>query len=125
MSHTSSTVQSASLSSYNPLQLLAMPRSPTSSEDEMARSFSDDSSGGASDTSREETIYETIRATAEPPRSHTEDAHANSLVVRVLVPDLQQTVSNRMDKLTSLVLTYGWFQYYHDPLETPAVYTET
>lgn len=63
----------------------------------MARSFSDDSSGAASDTSREETIYETIRATAEPPRSHIDDAHANSLVVRVLVPDLQQTVSNNRD----------------------------
>lgn len=72
-----------------------MPRSPTSSEDEMARSFSDDSSGAASDTSREETIYETIRATAEPPR--TDDVLADSLVVRVLVPDLQQTVSNHRD----------------------------
>lgn len=77
---------------HNPLQLLAMPRSPTSSEDEMARSFSDDSSGAASDTSREETIYETIKATAEPPRSSADDGHADSLVVRVLIPDLQQTV---------------------------------
>lgn len=77
-----------------------MPRSPTSSEDEMARSFSDDSSGAASDTSREETIYETIKATAEPPRSHTDDVLANTLVVRVLVPDLQQTVSNHRDSGT-------------------------
>ncbi|XP_075873623.1 SH3 and multiple ankyrin repeat domains protein 2-like isoform X2 [Nelusetta ayraudi] len=77
--------------------LLAMPRSPTSSEDEMARSFSDDSSGAASDTSREETIYETIRATAEPPRPRTDDVLADSLVVRVLVPDLQQTKCMRFN----------------------------
>lgn len=87
----------SSVSPLSPPQLLAMPRSPTSSEDEMARSFSDDSSGAASDTSREETIYETIRATAEPPRPRTDDVLADSLVVRVLVPDLQQTVSNHRD----------------------------
>uniref|UniRef100_A0AAQ4R0K2 Talin N-terminal F0 domain-containing protein n=1 Tax=Gasterosteus aculeatus aculeatus TaxID=481459 RepID=A0AAQ4R0K2_GASAC len=68
-----------------------MPRSPTSSEDEMAQSFSDYSDDCASDSSREETIYETIRATAEPPAGPMDDVHANSLVVRVLVPDLQQT----------------------------------
>lgn len=83
---------SSFVSSPHPSQLLAMPRSPTSSEDEMARSFSDDSTGAASDTSREETIYETIRATAEPPRLRRDDALTDSLVVRVLVPDLQQTV---------------------------------
>uniref|UniRef100_A0AAQ4P8K3 Uncharacterized protein n=1 Tax=Gasterosteus aculeatus aculeatus TaxID=481459 RepID=A0AAQ4P8K3_GASAC len=70
-----------------------MPRSPTSSEDEMAQSFSDYSDDCASDSSREETIYETIRATAEPPAGPMDDVHANSLVVRVLVPDLQQTVA--------------------------------
>lgn len=73
--------------------LLAMPRSPTSSEDEMAQSFSDYSDDGASDSSREETIYETIRATAEPSRARMDDVHTNSLVVRILIPDLQQTVS--------------------------------
>lgn len=72
---------------------LTMPRSPTSSEDEMAQSCSDYSDDGASDSSQEETIYETIRATTEPPRSRMDDIHTNSLVVRVLIPDLQQTVS--------------------------------
>ncbi|XP_037346941.2 SH3 and multiple ankyrin repeat domains protein 2-like isoform X2 [Pungitius pungitius] len=68
-----------------------MPRSPTSSEDEMAQSVSDYSDDCASDSSHEETIYETIRATAEPPPARMDDIHTNSLVVRVLVPDLQQT----------------------------------
>lgn len=70
-----------------------MPRSPTSSEDEMAQSFSDYSDDCASDSSREETIYETIRATAEPSQHRMDDIHTNSLVIRVLIPDLQQTVS--------------------------------
>lgn len=73
--------------------LLTMPRSPTSSEDEMAQSFSDYSDDGASDSSREETIYETIKATAEATPIRMDDIHINSLVVRVLIPDLQQTVS--------------------------------
>lgn len=70
-----------------------MPRSPTSSEDEMAQSFSDYSDDGASDSSREETIYETIKATAEATPIRMDDIHINSLVFRVLIPDLQQTVS--------------------------------
>lgn len=69
-----------------------MPRSPTSSEDEMAQSFSDYSEESGSDSSKEETIYETIRATAERPSSRMEDIHINSLVIRVIIPDLQQTV---------------------------------
>lgn len=77
----------------NPPGLLTMPRSPTSSEDEMAQSFSDYSDDCASDSSREETIYETIRATAEPSQNRMDDIHINSLVIRVLIPDLQQTVS--------------------------------
>ncbi|EPQ03338.1 SH3 and multiple ankyrin repeat domains protein 1 [Myotis brandtii] len=44
-----------------------MPRSPTSSEDEMAQSVSDYSLGSGSDSSKEETIYDTIRATAGKP----------------------------------------------------------
>lgn len=72
--------------------LLTMPRSPTSSEEEMAQSFSDYSDDCASDSSREETVYETIKATAEPPQSRMDDVHVNTLVVRVLIPDLQQTV---------------------------------
>lgn len=80
----------------NPPGLLTMPRSPTSSEDEMAQSFSDYSDDCASDSSREETIYETIRATAEPSQNRMDDIHTNSLVVRILIPDLQQTVGVEM-----------------------------
>lgn len=69
-----------------------MPRSPASSEDETTQSFSDYSDDGASDSSREETVYETIKATAEPTHIRMDDIHVNSLVVRVLIPDLQQTV---------------------------------
>lgn len=81
------------LSQLNPPGLLTMPRSPTSSEDEMAQSFSDYSDDSASDSSREETIYETIRATAEPSPTRMDDIHTYSLVIRVVIPDLQQTVS--------------------------------
>uniref|UniRef100_A0A3P9PNT1 SH3 and multiple ankyrin repeat domains 2 n=1 Tax=Poecilia reticulata TaxID=8081 RepID=A0A3P9PNT1_POERE len=104
-----------------------MPRSPTSSEDEMAQSFSDYSDDGASDSSREETIYETIRATAEPPQNHMDDIQSNSQVIQVLIPDLQQTKCMRFNPdatvwiakqriLCSLnqtlkdVLNYGLFQ---------------
>uniref|UniRef100_M4AHD3 SH3 and multiple ankyrin repeat domains 2 n=1 Tax=Xiphophorus maculatus TaxID=8083 RepID=M4AHD3_XIPMA len=104
-----------------------MPRSPTSSEDEMAQSFSDYSDDGASDSSREETIYETIRATGEPPQNHMDDIQYNSLVIRILIPDLQQTKCMRFNPdatvwiakqriLCSLnqtlkdVLNYGLFQ---------------
>lgn len=75
--------------------LLTMPRSPTSSEDEMAQSFSDYSDDCASDSSHEETIYETIKATAEPSQSRMDDIHVNSMVVRILIPDLQQTVNSQ------------------------------
>ncbi|XP_057362696.1 SH3 and multiple ankyrin repeat domains protein 2 isoform X2 [Manis pentadactyla] len=69
-----------------------MPRSPTSSEDEMAQSFSDYSVGSESDSSKEETIYDTIRATAEKPgTARTEESQGNTLVIRILIPDLQQT----------------------------------
>ncbi|XP_031425311.1 SH3 and multiple ankyrin repeat domains protein 2 isoform X3 [Clupea harengus] len=74
-----------------------MPRSPTSSEDEMAQSFSDYSEESGSDSSKEETIYETIRATAERPSSRMEDIHINSLVIRVIIPDLQQTKCMRFN----------------------------
>ncbi|XP_036440701.1 latent-transforming growth factor beta-binding protein 4-like [Colossoma macropomum] len=74
-----------------------MPRSPTSSEDEMAQSFSDYSDESASDSSKEETIYETIKATAERPPSRMEDIHSNSLVIRVVIPDLQQTKCMRFN----------------------------
>ncbi|XP_053779660.1 SH3 and multiple ankyrin repeat domains protein 2 isoform X3 [Desmodus rotundus] len=106
----------------------AMPRSPTSSEDEMAQSFSDDSMGSESASSREETIYDTIRATAEKPSSaRTEESQGNTLVIRILIQDLQQTKCIRFNPdatvwvakqriLCSLnqslkdVLNYGLFQ---------------
>lgn len=72
----------------------------------MAQSFSDYSDDCASDSSREETIYETIRATAEPPAGPMDDVHANSLVVRVLVPDLQQTVRDGVQSWTTLRLLH-------------------
>lgn len=73
-----------------------MPRSPTSSEDEMAQSFSDYSVGSESDSSREETIYDTIRATAAKPGSpRTEESPGPTLVIRIIIQDLQQTVSPR------------------------------
>uniref|UniRef100_A0A8B9KR64 SH3 and multiple ankyrin repeat domains 2a n=1 Tax=Astyanax mexicanus TaxID=7994 RepID=A0A8B9KR64_ASTMX len=74
-----------------------MPRSPTSSEDEMAQSFSDYSDESASDSSKEETIYETIKATAQRPTSRMEDIQSNSLVIRVVIPDLQQTKCMRFN----------------------------
>lgn len=67
----------------------------------MAQSFSDYSDDCASDSSREETIYETIKATAEP-QGRMDDLHLNSMVVRVLIPDLQQTV-NMSARLTTPV----------------------
>lgn len=69
-----------------------MPRSPTSSEDEMAQSFSDYSVDSESDSSKEETIYDTTKATAEKPNSGMEDTQSNTLVIRIVIPDLQQTV---------------------------------
>ncbi|XP_053576529.1 SH3 and multiple ankyrin repeat domains protein 2 isoform X2 [Bombina bombina] len=68
-----------------------MPRSPTSSEDDMAQSVSDYSMESESDSSKEETIYDTIRATAECPTSRLEDIQTNTMVIRIVIPDLQQT----------------------------------
>ncbi|XP_018115686.1 SH3 and multiple ankyrin repeat domains protein 2-like isoform X4 [Xenopus laevis] len=70
---------------------LNMPRSPTSSEDEMAQSFSDYSMESESDSSKEETIYDTIKATAERPTSRLEDIQTNTMVIRIVITDLQQT----------------------------------
>ncbi|XP_077913767.1 SH3 and multiple ankyrin repeat domains protein 2 isoform X4 [Halichoerus grypus] len=108
--------------------MAAMPHSPTSSEDEMAQSFSDYSVGSESDSSKEETIYDTIRATAEKPSTaRTEESQGNTLVIRILIQDLQQTKCIRFNPdatvwvakqriLCSLtqslkdVLNYGLFQ---------------
>ncbi|XP_058545960.1 SH3 and multiple ankyrin repeat domains protein 2 isoform X1 [Neofelis nebulosa] len=105
-----------------------MPRSPTSSEDEMAQSFSDYSVGSESDSSKEETIYDTIRATAEKPSApRMEESQGHAVVIRILIQDLQQTKCLRFDPdatvwvakqriLCSLnqslkdVLNYGLFQ---------------
>ncbi|KAG7267701.1 hypothetical protein CRUP_020254 [Coryphaenoides rupestris] len=84
-----------SASVLNSAGLLTASRSPTSSEDEMAQSFSDYSDDSASNSSHEETIYETIRATA--PVLRMEDVHTHSLVVRVVIPDLQQTKCMRFN----------------------------
>ncbi|XP_030619129.1 SH3 and multiple ankyrin repeat domains protein 2 isoform X6 [Delphinapterus leucas] len=105
-----------------------MPRSPTSSEDEMAQSFSDSSEESDSDSSKEETIYDTIRATAEKPGgARAEESQGNTLVLRIVIEDLQQTKCIRFNPdatvwvakqriLCSLnqslkdVLNYGLFQ---------------
>ncbi|XP_061058226.1 SH3 and multiple ankyrin repeat domains protein 2 isoform X2 [Eubalaena glacialis] len=105
-----------------------MPRSPTSSEDEMARSFSDSTEESDSDSSKEETIYDTIRATAEKPGgARSEESRGNTLVLRIVIEDLQQTKCIRFNPdatvwvakqriLCSLnqslkdVLNYGLFQ---------------
>ncbi|XP_075611516.1 SH3 and multiple ankyrin repeat domains protein 2 isoform X2 [Balearica regulorum gibbericeps] len=109
------------------IKSLNMPRSPTSSEDEMAQSFSDYSVESESDSSKEETIYDTIRATAEKPSSRMEDSQSNTLVIRIIIPDLQQTKCIRFNPEASVwvakqrilctlnqslkdVLNYGLFQ---------------
>lgn len=72
----------------------AMPRSPTSSEDEMAQSCSDSTEESESDSSKGETIYDTIRATAQKPGgARAEEGQAHTLVLRIVIEDLQQTVS--------------------------------
>ncbi|XP_007947517.1 SH3 and multiple ankyrin repeat domains protein 2 [Orycteropus afer afer] len=69
-----------------------MSHSPTSSEDEVAQSFSDYSAGSETDSSKEETIYDTIRATAAKPGStRTEENQGHTLVLRIIIQDLQQT----------------------------------
>lgn len=92
-----------------------MPRSPTSSEDEMAQSFSDYSMESESDSSKEETIYDTIRATAERPTSRLEDIQTNTMVIRIVIPDLQQTVSASSGGDSILVLglvhTYAFLSF--------------
>ncbi|XDV29812.1 hypothetical protein PO909_032850 [Leuciscus waleckii] len=72
-----------------------MPRSPTSSEEEMAQSFSDSSQDSSSHSSREEAVYEAVRA--ERPGGLTTHTQNNSLTVTVFIPDLQQTESMRFN----------------------------
>lgn len=71
-----------------------MPRSPTSSEDEMAQSFSDYSAGSESDSSKEDSVYGTIRAATSGKTATTQAAESkdHTLVIRILIHDLQQTV---------------------------------
>ncbi|XP_055987790.1 SH3 and multiple ankyrin repeat domains protein 2 isoform X2 [Sorex fumeus] len=105
-----------------------MPRSPTSSEDEMAQSFSDYSAGSESDSSKEETVYDTIRAASgKPVAARVQESQEHTLVIRILIHDLQQTKCLRFNPdatvwaakqrvLCSLnqslkdVLNYGLFQ---------------
>ncbi|XP_018424374.1 PREDICTED: SH3 and multiple ankyrin repeat domains protein 2 isoform X1 [Nanorana parkeri] len=111
-----------------------MPRSPTSSEDEMAQSFSDYSMESESDSSKEETIYDTIRATAERPTSRLEDIQTNTMVIRIVIPDLQQTKCVRFNPNATVwvakqrilctlnqslkdVLNYGLYQPYSNGRE--------
>ncbi|XP_057694460.1 SH3 and multiple ankyrin repeat domains protein 2-like isoform X1 [Corythoichthys intestinalis] len=106
---------------------MTIPRSPTSSEDEMAQSFSDYSDDCGSESSHEETIYETIRATAEQSPHQMDDIQINSMVIRVIIPDLQQTKCMRFNPNATVwvakqrilctlnqslkdVLNYGLFQ---------------
>lgn len=84
-------VKSQMLLLYMCVFQLNMPRSPTSSEEEMAQSFSDSSQDCSSHSSRDEVVYETIRAGR--PAGHMTDTQSSSLSVRVFIPDLQQTVS--------------------------------
>ncbi|XP_056333975.1 SH3 and multiple ankyrin repeat domains protein 2 [Danio aesculapii] len=77
-----------------------MPRSPTSSEDEMAQSFSDYSQDSSSESSREEAVYERVRA--ERPTSRMMDIQSNTLMVQVFIPDLQQTKCLRFDPCASV-----------------------
>ncbi|XP_060695129.1 SH3 and multiple ankyrin repeat domains protein 2-like isoform X3 [Hemiscyllium ocellatum] len=74
-----------------------MPRSPTTSEDEMAQSISDYSVESESDSSKEETIYDTIRAAAGKPISKMDDIQGDTLVIRIIIPDLQQTKCMRFN----------------------------
>ncbi|GAA6093412.1 SH3 and multiple ankyrin repeat domains protein 2-like isoform X1 [Tachysurus ichikawai] len=69
-----------------------MPRSPTSSEDEMAQSFSDYSDESISGSSKEDAIYESIKVPTEMQLSFMEDFQGNTVVIRVIIPDLQQTI---------------------------------
>ncbi|XP_062860465.1 SH3 and multiple ankyrin repeat domains protein 2-like [Trichomycterus rosablanca] len=68
-----------------------MPRSPTSSEDEMAQSFSEYSDESVSESSKEEAVYESIKLMNDRPLSFMDDLQANTIVIRVVIPDLQQT----------------------------------
>uniref|UniRef100_A0A671K2N3 Talin N-terminal F0 domain-containing protein n=1 Tax=Sinocyclocheilus anshuiensis TaxID=1608454 RepID=A0A671K2N3_9TELE len=102
-----------------------MTRSPASSEDEMAQSVSDHSQESSSESFKEEAIYETIRT--QQTVSRMTDVQSHSLVIRVNIPDLQQTKVVRFDPSASVwaarqrllctlsqnlkdVLNYGLFQ---------------
>lgn len=60
----------------------------------MAQSCSDSTEESESDSSKGETIYDTIRATAQKPGgARAEEGQAHTLVLRIVIEDLQQTVS--------------------------------
>lgn len=87
-----------------------------------------------SDSSKEETIYDTIRATAERPTSRLEDIQTNTMVIRIVIPDLQQTKCVRFNPNATVwvakqrilctlnqslkdVLNYGLYQPYSNGRE--------
>ncbi|KAJ8381468.1 hypothetical protein SKAU_G00022460 [Synaphobranchus kaupii] len=83
-----------------------MPLSPASSkhepsdqqrQEELQRQCATNGNQGDSDSSREDAVYDTIRAAAaaaeSPPAGPMEEPRGNTVVIRIGIPDLQQTFS--------------------------------
>ncbi|CAB1322732.1 unnamed protein product, partial [Coregonus sp. 'balchen'] len=92
-----------------------MPRSPTSSEEEMAQSFSDGSGGFETDSSKEEPGHGGPggeRASRRTDRRAERDraARRESLEFCVVIPDLQQSILCTLTQTLRDVLNYGLFQ---------------
>ncbi|KAJ8373379.1 hypothetical protein AAFF_G00265670 [Aldrovandia affinis] len=81
-----------------------MPLSPASSKhepsdqqrrEELQRQCATNGNQGDSDSSREDGVYDTIHAatadTANPPAGPMEEPQGNGVVIRIGIPDLQQT----------------------------------
>ncbi|TSR87317.1 SH3 and multiple ankyrin repeat domains protein 2 [Bagarius yarrelli] len=86
-----------------------MPRSPTSSEDEMAQSFSDYSDESVSGSSKEDAIYESIREPTDDPPSFMEDKCMRFDVDSTIWAVKQQILCTLSHSLKD-VLNYGLFQ---------------
>uniref|UniRef100_A0A8C6UBK1 Uncharacterized protein n=1 Tax=Neogobius melanostomus TaxID=47308 RepID=A0A8C6UBK1_9GOBI len=85
-----------------------MPRSPLSSEDEMAHSDSDYSDDCGSDSSRDEAIYETIRS---PSKTHMDDPHkCMRFNPEASVWVAKQRILCTLTQSLKDVLNYGLFQ---------------
>ncbi|XP_039617449.1 SH3 and multiple ankyrin repeat domains protein 3 isoform X2 [Polypterus senegalus] len=75
-----------------PLSPAASKHEPSDQQQEEVQQCATNGNQGDSDSSREDTIYDTIRATTEkPPTSPMEEPQANGIVIRIGIPDLQQT----------------------------------